>query len=160
MNQRKGGDGCRNHFIINLHESMGPERNLTCNPWICSLLLPIVLCGPVHYSCNLNTIGIQMGFGRKSASKPSRKIFLMTDPRRYFFVGHWLYLCLVVFMLSRLFIAALWSPGKLTSWLLFVMFIVILLLSHLLSWSRCCISIPDPCYLSNFQLHYSVSHIQ
>ena len=36
-------------------------------------------------------------------------------------------------MLSRLFIAALWSPkGKgLTSWLLFVMFIVILLLSHL-----------------------------
>ena len=36
-------------------------------------------------------------------------------------------------MLSRLFIDALWSPeGKgLTSWLLFVMFIVILLLSHL-----------------------------
>ena len=36
-------------------------------------------------------------------------------------------------MLSRLFIAALWSPkGKgLTFWLLFVMFIVILLLSHL-----------------------------
>ena len=34
---------------------------------------------------------------------------------------------------SCLFIAALWSPeGKgLTSWLLFVMFIVILLLSHL-----------------------------
>ena len=37
-----------------------------------------------------------------------------------------------VFMLSRLLVAALWSPkGKgLTSWLLFVMFIVILLLSH------------------------------
>ena len=36
-------------------------------------------------------------------------------------------------LLSRLFIAALWSPeGKgLTSWLLFVMFIVILLLSRL-----------------------------
>ena len=32
-----------------------------------------------------------MGFGRKSASKPSRKIFLMTDPRRYFFVDHWLF---------------------------------------------------------------------
>ena len=34
------------------------------------------------------------------------------------------YLCLVLFMLSRPFIAALWSPaGKgLTSWLLFVMF--------------------------------------
>ena len=48
-------------------------------------------------------------------------------------------LCLVVVMLLRLFIAALWSPdGKgLTSWLLFVMFIVILLLSHLVSWDRC-----------------------
>ena len=42
-------------------------------------------------------------------------------------------------MLSRLFIAALWSPaGKgLTYWLLFVMFIVILLLSHVVSWVRC-----------------------
>ena len=38
-------------------------------------------------------------------------------------------------MLLRLFIAALWLPaGKgLTSWLLFVMVIVILLLSHLVS---------------------------
>ena len=48
------------------------------------------------------------------------------------------YLCLVFVMLSRLLIAALWSPeGKgLTSWLLFVMFIVILFLSHLVSWDR------------------------
>ena len=40
---------------------------------------------------------------------------------------------------SCLFIAALWSPeGKgLISWLLFVMFIAILLLSHLVSWDRC-----------------------
>ena len=40
------------------------------------------------------------------------------------------YLCLVFVMLSRLFIAALWSPkGKvLTFLLLFVMFILILLL--------------------------------
>ena len=47
--------------------------------------------------------------------------------------------CLVFVMLSRLFIAALWSPeGKgLTYCLLFVMFIVILLLSHLVSWDRC-----------------------
>ena len=39
----------------------------------------------------------------------------------------------------RLFIAALWSPeGKgLTSWFFFVMFVVILLLSHLISWDRC-----------------------
>ena len=51
------------------------------------------------------------------------------------------YLCLVFVMLSRLFIAALWSPeGKmLTSWLLFVMFIVIVfnLLSHLVSCDKC-----------------------
>ena len=49
------------------------------------------------------------------------------------------YLCLVFVMLLRLFIASLWSPeGKgLTSWLLFVMFIVILLLFYLISWDRC-----------------------
>ena len=42
-------------------------------------------------------------------------------------------------MLSRLFIAALWSPvGKeLTSWPLLVMFIVILLLSLVISRIRC-----------------------
>ena len=40
-------------------------------------------------------------------------------------MDHLCYLCLVFVMLSRLFIAALWSPaGKgLTSWLLFVMFV-------------------------------------
>ena len=39
-------------------------------------------------------------------------------------MDHLCYLCLVFVMLSRMFIAALWSPaGKgLTSWLLFVMF--------------------------------------
>ena len=44
-----------------------------------------------------------------------------------------------VVMLLRLLIAALWSPeGKgLTSWPLFVIFIVILLLSHLFYWDRC-----------------------
>ena len=49
------------------------------------------------------------------------------------------YLCLVFVMLSRLFIASLWSPeGKgLTSLLLFVMFIVIVLLSNLVFWDRC-----------------------
>ena len=48
-------------------------------------------------------------------------------------MDHLCYLCLVLVMFSRLFIAALWSSeGKvLTSWLLFVMFILILLLSHL-----------------------------
>ena len=64
---------------------------------------------------------------------PPVKNFL-TIPRQYF-VDHLCYLCLGFVMPPRLFIAALWSPeGKgLTSWLLFVMFIVILLLSHLAS---------------------------
>ena len=54
-------------------------------------------------------------------------------------MNHLCYLCLVFVMLSSLFIAVLWSPeGKgLTSWLLYVMFIVILLLSHFVSWDRC-----------------------
>ena len=43
-------------------------------------------------------------------------------------MDHLCYLCLVFVMLSLLFIAALWSPGGgLTSWLLFVMFIVYVL---------------------------------
>ena len=55
-------------------------------------------------------------------------------------MDHLSYLCLVFAMLSRLFIAALWSPeGKeLTSWLLFIMCIVIyFLISHLVSLDRC-----------------------
>ena len=53
-------------------------------------------------------------------------------------MDHLCYLCLVFVMLLHPFIAALWSPeGKgLTSWLLFVMFIVILLLSHLVYWNK------------------------
>ena len=40
--------------------------------------------------------------------------------------------------LSRMFIAALWSSGKmLTSWFLLMMFIVFVLLSHVVSWVRC-----------------------
>ena len=56
-------------------------------------------------------------------------------------MDHFCYLCLVFVMRSRLFIAALWSPeGKgLTSWLLFVMFIVILF---------CCILAVGCIYLS------------
>ena len=46
------------------------------------------------------------------------------------------HVCLVFVMLSRLFIVALWPlAGKgLTSWLLFVTFIVFLLHSHVVSW--------------------------
>ena len=46
-------------------------------------------------------------------------------------MDHFCYICLLFGMLSRLFIAALWSPSEgkgLTSWLLFVMLIMILLL--------------------------------
>ena len=54
-------------------------------------------------------------------------------------MDHLCHLWLVFVMLSRLLISELWSPeGKgLTSRLLFVVFIVILLLSHLVSWNRC-----------------------
>ena len=54
-------------------------------------------------------------------------------------MDHLCYLFLVFVMLLRLFIAALWSPEEkgLTSGRLFVMFIVISLLSHLVSWDRC-----------------------
>ena len=53
-------------------------------------------------------------------------------------MDHLCFVCLVFVMLLRWFIAALWSPERkgLTSWLLFVMIIVILLLSHLVSWDR------------------------
>ena len=61
---------------------------------------------------------------------------------------HLWYLYFVFFMLSRLFIAALWSPtGKgLTSWLLFVMFKCVLSLSHVVSCGQVwylIVSIPD-----------------
>ena len=54
-------------------------------------------------------------------------------------MDHLCYLCLVFVMLSRLFIATLWSPaGKgLTSWLLFLMFNCVLSHSHVVSWVMC-----------------------
>ena len=36
MNQWKEENDRRNHFMINLHESMGPDRDRTRDPWICS----------------------------------------------------------------------------------------------------------------------------
>ena len=46
-------------------------------------------------------------------------------------MDHLCYLCLVFVLLSRLFIASLWSPAEkgLTYWLLFVMFYCVLSLS-------------------------------
>ena len=72
-------------------------------------------------------------------AKPFSKKFNWPFQGDTSFVDHLCYLCLVFVMLSRLFIAAWWSPnGKgLTSWPLSVMFIVFLLLSHVVSWVRC-----------------------
>ena len=53
-------------------------------------------------------------------------------------MDHLCYLCFVFVMLSHLFIAALWS------WLLFVMFIVILLHSHLVYGDRCGTCVQPP----------------
>ena len=69
--------------------------------------------------------------------KPSSKLFLLTVLRRYFCCGS---VVSCVCHAPRLFIAALWSPAaekRLTSWLLFVMFIVFVLLSRVVSWVRC-----------------------
>ena len=68
------------------------------------------------------------------------------------------FVCLVLLMLSHLFIAALWSPaGKgLISWLLLVKFIVFLLLfpcGILGQVWYLIVSFPDLCLLSYFQLH-------
>ena len=79
------------------------------------------------------------------------KTFLLTVPRRYFFC-----LCIVFVMLSRMYIAALWSPaGKgLTSWLSFVMFYCVFvtfpcgILGQV--WYLI-VSIPDRCHLSYFK---------
>ena len=68
-------------------------------------------------------------------------------------MDHLCFMYLAFLMLLRVFIAALWSSGGkgLTSWLLLVMFIVFLLLSHVISWVRCgIVSFPDLCCLSSF----------
>ena len=53
-------------------------------------------------------------------------------------MDHLCYICFVFVILSRLFIAALWSPARkgLTSWLSIVMFNCVLSLSHVVSWVR------------------------
>ena len=65
------------------------------------------------------------------------------------------YLCLVFVMLSRLFIAALWSPARkaLTSWFSFMMFncVFVTFPCVVVDQVWCLIvSIPDLFYLSNF----------
>ena len=70
-----------------------------------------------------------------------------------------MFVCLAFFMLSHLFIAALWSPtGKgLTSWLLFVMFVVFVSFPcGILGQVRYLIvSLTDLCCLSYFYTFFS-----
>ena len=73
-------------------------------------------------------------------------------------MDHLCYLCLVFVMLSRLFIAALWSPaGKgLTSWLSFVMFncVFVFFPYGILGQVWCLIVlIPDLCHLSYYYIN-------
>ena len=80
-------------------------------------------------------------------------------------MDHLLYLCLVFVMLSPLFIADLWSPeGKwLTSWLLFVLFIVILLnfpFGILGQVWYLIVLIPDPCCLSYYKTNYRLMQVK
>ena len=74
-------------------------------------------------------------------------------------MDHLCYLCLVFVMVSRLFIAAVWSPsGKgLTSWLLSVMFncVCVPFLCGILGQVRYSIaSISDLCHLSYLDIFY------
>ena len=77
-------------------------------------------------------------------------------------MDHLCYLCLVFFMLSRLFIAALWSPAEkgLTSWLLFVMFkcVINIFQCGILGqvWYLI-VSIPDLCRFPYFSLLFFMS---
>ena len=67
-------------------------------------------------------------------------------------MDHLCYLCLVFLMLSRLFIAAMWSPAEkvLTSWLLFVMFIVFVTFPCGRPGVYLIVSLPNLCRLSYF----------
>ena len=68
------------------------------------------------------------------------KIFLLTVPRRYFFVDHLCFsaLCLLC-ICARLFICALWSSAgkRLTSWLSFVVSNCVFVTAPLVFWVRC-----------------------
>ena len=79
-------------------------------------------------------------------------------------MDHLRYLCLVFVMLSRLFIAALWSPAGtgLTSYLLFWMFnyVFVTFLCGILGQVWYVIaSIPDLCTLSYFSYMYILALI-
>ena len=95
-------------------------------------------CKPNIY-VSWSTSELRVRLAPSNRFMPTGKIVLLTVPRRYIFCGSFVFLCLVFLMLSRLLIATLWSPaGKgLTFWLLLMMFIVFLLLSHVVFWVSC-----------------------
>ena len=52
LNQQEETD-YRNYFIINLHESMGPGQDQTCDPWVREKIyisLEIITCDPSVYT--------------------------------------------------------------------------------------------------------------
>ena len=103
----------------------GKGRGLSCKP-------------NIYVSWFTSELRVRLGRGKTGLSPPV-KYFYWPFQGSASFVDHLCYLCLGFVMLPRLFIAALCLPeGKeLTPWLLFVMFIVILLLFHLVTWDRC-----------------------
>ena len=77
----------------------------------------------IKHLCLNPHLNLGWSWRRETGLSRPVKYFYWPFQRWYLFVDHLCYLCLMFVMLSRLFIAALWSPGKgLTSWLLFVMF--------------------------------------
>ena len=63
----------RNHFMINLHESMGPDRDRTRDPWICSQTR---ICSPGHVT--------------DCATPPGIFPLLSTGPVHFYFKGCWM----------------------------------------------------------------------
>ena len=102
-------------FLVAFGSSAGIGLTSWLSCLLCFVTFPIV---------SWSTSELRARLAPWSWFKPSSKIFYWLFQGGTSFVVHLCYLSLVFFMLSRLFIAALWSPaGKgLTSWLLFVMF--------------------------------------
>ena len=108
-----------------------------------------------------STSGLRVGLAQWGRFRPSSKIFLQTVPGRCFFVDHWCVLCLV-FLISRLFIAALWSFAwkRLTSRLLLMFFVLFVtfpcgILGQ--GWYLI-VSFPDLCRLSYFYSIYMLNY--
>ena len=81
MIQRKGEEwpknDRRNYFLINIHESMGPSRDRTRDPWICSQThICCQTCYRLHYGARK---GAQWLSGRVLDSRPKGRWF---EPHR------------------------------------------------------------------------------